>query len=248
MSQLKDKLIKGDINLSSHKFELEIDNKFFQYNGELDRAYFIEEIVWNTLKATGVIGSAKDNIIEVVLTYGDKKYYIVFGDDNKMGGEPTLELDTKASTEEQIVEMLSEQVIHPEEVFMMDINEDENKIEIETPEKDIIKVKLSNIDKTEMTTKLLIVEEFLSQHKWNIIGIISILILPLATWKLVDSKLNNMISEDTKTMEAILKKTNSERKSLKKKVQAVIRDTNQLKNAKDISDPIILNKKISEIY
>lgn len=231
--------------VAGSKFKITLSGKDFSYSDDKEQGYFFEEIVWNALKKAEIYSH---KLYEVVVTTDSHKLYVSFGDQSSMGdGENTLSFSLDEITEEQIVELLSDQIQSPEDVIFMEWTNGE--ITVFDPEEEKSSTfTISELNPVLQVTGLLRVKLWANRHKWNIIGISLLILIPATS---IMPIYNYLIStQEKKILE--LQKEKKDLKANKNKSTMILEQTKrsymEMQNVKDIFDTPLGEKKIDIIF
>ncbi len=236
-------IFTGKTNSKSSKFQTTVGNKTFYYDGYCDDGYFLEEIVWNALRQTGNMPT--QDIVEVLVHFSTKNYYIVFGDEYNNSGEETLVFDMEQLNENQMAELLSEQVLNPE--FIIEASFDGKTFSInDSDEESSIALDRLNIEKK--ITRARAFKKIFNEQKINILGILLIIFLPYSSYIYANKIIVNNTEKQVRKISMEISKYAIKKRELERKVRKAKNNIKELKNSSDLISNGMLNSSIKNIY
>lgn len=238
-------IIFGENNYSGrNKIQKKIGNKIYYYNGKVDKALFIEDIIYSTISKHKP--ELKEENFCSITYFKNEKYVISFFNDiteNKENGESSLEYSLIDFSEEEIKEYI--QIIIKEQKYLSD------KIILLTIENGIFRFNNIKINEEilEIKEEEIDIEVLVSGYKkyykiFTYTGIILILLIISIIGMNTLTKKNEIKTENLKKIEQ--NKTN-EIKKIEKEIIAENIKFNKLKVKKNLFEEQNSKKLISKI-
>lgn len=236
----------GKTNLDDFKFQILLGKKNFFYDGDLEQGYFIEDIVWRALDELDVLN--KNEVVEVLLHYNDNNYYIVFGDENNNGGEETLFFNMQKLKESQMTELLSDQVLNPENIIEASLENGIFYLIEDVVDDEFRNVEVKSLNIQEKKTKTIILKKFFNEQKWNMLGVFLLLTLPYFSYTYINKSFSNSINRKTTKVLKNMVKYDTEKRKIMSRVKKDKTNINALKNSKDLFWSGRVSSSVKRIY